>query len=79
MYVATAPSYLTNLLTVIFSPIEAIFSFKASSTVLPHLGQTVANKASTSAGLAVATSSAKLFVNSMNSSFLATKSVSQLT
>ena len=61
------PSYLTNLLTVIFSPIEAIFSLRASSTTLPHLGQVVAKRASTSAGFAVATNSAKLFVNSINS------------
>ena len=79
MYVAVLPSYLTNLLTVIFSPIDAIFSLITSETILPHFGQVVAKSASTSAGLELATNSASPFVSSINSAFLATKSVSQLT
>ena len=61
----------------IFSPIEAIFSLIISETTLPHLGHVEARRASTSAGFDVATNSAKLLANSLNSSFLATKSVSQ--
>ena len=63
----------------IFSPIEAIFSLITSEITLPHLGQVAASKASTSAGLVSATISARPEVNSLNSSFFATKSVSQFT
>ena len=73
------PSYLTNLLTVIFSPIDAIFSLIISAIALPHFSQLEASSASTSAGFDSAIFLAKQSANSMNSAFLATKSVSQLT
>ena len=47
------PSYLTNLLTVIFSPIEAIFSFSASSIFLPQSGQVEPKNSSTYKNLIV--------------------------
>ena len=60
-----------------FSPIRPINSARTSSTVLPAYGK--ADKAVTSAGFFSATNCAQALLNAKKSSFLETKSVSQLT
>ena len=62
---------------VMFSPILPTSAARVDSTVPSPIGS--ADSAATSAGLLLATSSAQPLARVMNSSFLATKSVSELT
>ena len=73
------PSYLANLLRVIFSPIVRIFSLSISSTVISVPVYLSALRASISAGFSSATIFARSATNVLKSAFLATKSVSELT
>ena len=82
IYFETIPSdsNLTNLLIDKFSPIVAIFPINASCTVFPSSNSAgEANNSSTSFGFLSTTCFATFITNVLNSSFLATKSVSEFT
>jgi len=80
MYPATWPSVaiLTNLLTSNFSPIVAILLFNTSDKAIPSLWVSANNPATSSLSVAKAIKAASL-TKVLKSSFLATKSVSELT
>ena len=72
------PSYRVKRRILRFSPMVRILSLSASSTVSPE-SSLQPSSASTSAGLCASMAPATLVTNSLNISFLATKSVSEFT